>query len=634
VRLFKIILLNATILSPAVAYADEGGTETIVVTANKAETPLSQVGQSVTIIDAEAIETKQAVLISDLLRDVPGVAIARNGGVGTQTSVFIRGSDSDQTAVLIDGVKLNDPSSTGGGFDFGRLLVNNINRVEVVRGAQSVLWGSQAIGGVINVITQQPDKTLSVKARTEYGFRDTGQVVGNISGKTGPVALGIGGGYFRTNGISVFSENRGGIERDGFEQFAANASAAITITDALSVDVRGWYADVKTEFDGGFPFGDTRSFNKTRQFVGYGGLNLNLLDGRFRNRVAVAYTDIDRNDFNPDATPQLQGDARGKNTRFEYQGIFDAADTVRATFGAETEKSSFRFASDFGFGASVDSGDATLNSVYGQISATPISGLTMAAGLRYNTHSDFGNATVFAANFVYSPNDGKTTIRGSYGEGFKAPGLYQLFSIYGNTLLQPETSKGWEASIAQTLIDGAVEVGATWYDRKSRNQIGFINCGPQVGICTDRPFGTYNNIDRTRAQGLEFGLSIKPADALQFQFNYTLNKAVDVATNAQLLRRPRHAVNAAIDYRWSFGLKTGISVAHRSKSNDSDFEAFPFADVQLPSYDIVDIRTSFPLNNKIELYGRVDNVFDATYETALRYGSLGRAAYVGVRFGF
>ena len=209
-RIFKTILLTATILSPVIAHSEDNRDETIIVTASRGETPLSQVGQSVTVITADDIETKQAVDVVDLLRNVPGVTFSRNGGLGTTTSVNIRGADSDQTVALIDGVKINDPSSPGSGFNFGNLLTGNISRIEVVRGSQSVLWGSQAIGGVVNIITREPTKDLTVNANSEYGWRDTGHAVANASGQFGPVSASVGAGYHRSDSFSTFNEARGG----------------------------------------------------------------------------------------------------------------------------------------------------------------------------------------------------------------------------------------------------------------------------------------------------------------------------------------------------------------------------------------------------------------------------------------
>ena len=631
-HIFKTILLSATILSPAIAHAEDNGSDTIIVTASRSETPLSQVGQSVTVITAEDIATRQTTAVVDLLRTVPGVTFTRNGGLGTSTSVNIRGADSDQTVALIDGVKLNDPSSPGSGFNFGNLLTGNISRIEVVRGSQSVLWGSQAIGGVINIITREPTEDLTFNANAEYGWRDTGQVVGNVSGKFGPVSASVGAGYLRSDSFSTFNEARGATERDGYENYGANAKFNIALSDAISVDLRGWYSNGKVGIDGfappTFAFGDTNETAQTEELVGYAGLNVALLDGRFRNRLAFAYTDTARENLDlSGATPFQTFDAKGKNERLEYQGNFDITDGYALTFGAESEKSSFRTSS---FGGPVARADAQIDSFYGHLSVSPFGGLTLTAGARYDDHDTFGGETTLAANGVYSPNDGTTTVRASYGEGFKTPSLFQLFSDFGNTTLNPETSKGWDAGISQKLLDGAIEVGATWFHRNTSNQIVFISCPlPRTGICTNRPFGTYDNVARARAQGLEFGLTLKPVDALTVQANYSWIDAENSANGLQLARRPSQSVNASIDYKWAFGLETGATATVVGDSFDNASNTR-----RLDGYVLVDVRASYPITDGVSIYGRIENLFDEQYETIFRYGTPRRAAYAGVRLSF
>jgi len=624
----SIILFSSVALAclAAPSFADEA--DQIVVTATRSEQPLSQVGASVTVIDAEKIKTRQSVAVVDLLRTVPGVTFSRNGGIGTTTSVNIRGAESDQTVALIDGVKINDPSTPGGGFNFGNMLTDNIARIEVVRGSQSVLWGSQAIGGVINMITAEPGERIAANASAENGWRDSGKLVGNISGKSGPVAASVGGGYYRTDGISTFSEARGGKERDGYRHYGANAKVKVTLSDAISVDLRGWYSDGKTGIDGfpppTFTFGDTDETARTKEFIGYAGLNVALFDGRLRNRLAYALTDTRRQnlDFTSGA-PFETFNAKGRNERFEYQGVFDIVEGWKAIFGAETEKASFRSSS---YGGPFATASARIDSVYGQLNAIPVTGLSLAVGLRRDDHDSFGGKTTFAANGVYSPNGGNTSLRASYGEGFKTPSLYQLFSEYGNSRLKPESSHGWDVGIAQKLLDGRIEAGATWFQRDTGNQIIFINCPALTGICAGRPFGTYDNVTRGRAEGIELSLNLRPTDALTVETNYSWVKAQNRMTGLDLPRRPRHSLNSAIDYQWAFGLKTGATITHVGSSFDNIANTR-----KLAGYVLVDLRASYPVTKGIEIYGRIENLFDEHYETTYRYGSPGRAAFAGVR---
>ncbi len=620
----KIVLLAAAIASPSIAHAEDSSSDIIIVTASRGAQPLSKTGQSVTVITAEEIETRQSNAVADLLRTVPGVTFTRNGGLGTSTSVNIRGADSDQTVALIDGVKLNDPSSTGGGVDFGNLLTGNISRIEVVRGSQSVLWGSQAIGGVVNIITREPTKDLTFNAQAEYGWRKTGQVVGNVSGKFGPVSASIGAGYLRSDSISTYNEARGATERDGYKNYGANAKFNIALSDAISVDLRGRYSNGKAGFDAVYIPADSSETAQTEELVGYAGLNIALFGGRFHNRFAYAYTNTARENLDlSGATPFQTFDAKGKNGRLEYQGSFDVTEGYALTFGAENEKSSYLSSS---YGGPVERANARLNSVYAQLTATPVTGLTLTAGGRYDDHNTFGGRATFAANGVYSPNDGTTTIRASYGEGFKTPSLFQLFSDYGNKTLKPETSQGWDAGITQRLLNGAIEAGATWFHRETSNQIVFIGCGAQTGICINRPDGTYDNVARTRAQGLEVSLALKPVEALTIQANYSFIDAKNRANGLTLARRPSQSVNASIDYRWAVGLETGATITHVGNSFDNASNTR-----RLQGYVLVDLRASYPITKGVSLYGRIENLFDEQYETIFRYGTPRRAAYAGVR---
>ena len=623
----RLILSALFIASGARAEAPD----TIVVTASRAPQPLSRVGQSLTVLDAPEIARRQTQFATDLLRTTPGLSVSRNGGVGGIASVFIRGAESDQTVALIDGVKLNNPASPGGGFDFGNLLTGNIARIEILRGPSSVLWGSQAIGGVVNIVTVAPTDALTINARAEGGSFGTGQAVGNISGTVGPLAASAGAGYFRADGISAFSERRGGREADGYRNTGANARAVLTLTDALSVEARGYYSNGKAQIDGfappTFAFGDTREFSRTREFVGYGGVNAALFDGKLKNRLGYAYTNTRRRNFDPNGFTYETFASRGTNERFEYQGVATPLDWVTATFGAERETSKYRSTS---FGGPQARGRARLDSGYGQVAVTPLAGLTATAGVRHDEHDRFGGATTFAASGVWTI--AATTLRASYSEGFKAPTLFQLQSDFGNQTLRPERARGWDAGVTQRLAGGRIEASATYFDRRSRDLIDFASCfGVVSAICVGRPFGTYDNIARSRARGVEVALAVTPVEALRVQANYTYLDAENRASGSanygkQLARRPRHTVNLVADYAWDFGLSTGATVS---------VEGDRFDDApnrrRTDGHVTADLRAAYPVTANIEVYGRVENLFDARYETVFQYGTPGRAAYGGVR---
>lgn len=605
--------------------------EEIVVTANRTARAVTQVGQSVTVIAEEEIVTRQASDIIDLLRTVPGVTFNRNGGIGGTAGVFIRGAQSDQTLVLIDGVKVNDPASPGGGFDFGPLLVGNIARVEVVRGSQSVLYGSQAIGGVVNLITREPSEELAAFARAEYGERGTGELVGNISGRAGPVAASFGATYLTTDGISAFS---GGSERDGFESLGLNAKIDLAITENVSLDLRGFYADSELDIDGfappSFAFGDTAELSEREDLVGYAGLNAAFLDGRFRNRLGFAYTNIDRANLDLSGSAPFETfAAEGENRRFEYQGVFDTGDIAEFVFGAEREESEFTSVS---FGFPSPPADVWINSVYAQVNATPLTGLSITAGLRHDDHETFGSETTFAASGAFSPNGGDTVIRASYGEGFKAPSLFQLLSDFGNPALAPEESQSWDAGVTQSFFDGRIEVGATYFERDGTNEIVFVGCFDNpLAACNDpgnpRPFGTFDNVARVAADGWEFGLALRPVDGFDVALNYTILDAEDEVSGNRLPRRADETFSVVADYRVAGGFGVGATLLVVGDSFDNAANTVP-----LESYVLADIRASYALSENLELFGRIENVTDEDYETAFQFGQPGRAVFGGVRY--
>ncbi|MGY6636707.1 MAG: TonB-dependent receptor plug domain-containing protein [Erythrobacter sp.] len=607
--------------------------EIIVTAANRTETSLDKVGQTISVLDLAEIERRQTQNVADILRTLPGVTIARNGAIGGVTSVFIRGAESDQTVALIDGVKLNDPSSVGGGFNFGNLMTGNIERIEVLRGSQSVLWGSQAIAGVVNMVTRRPTEELQVNARGEYGFRDTVNLVANASGKAGPLSASVGAGWFRTDGISNFAEARGATERDPYENVGANANFNFAITDAISIDARGWYSRGKLNLDGfappTFAFGDVNEESVTREIVGYTGLNAALFDGRFRNRIGFALTDTNRRNTSFDGPPAETFRGEGRNERLEYQGVVDLAKGWEATFGVEQEISSFTSSS---FGAPATSARARLYSAYAQVVGTVAEGFTITGGVRHDDHDRFGGATTFGASAVYNLAATGTSLRASYAEGFKVPSLFQLFSDFGNTTLAPERSKGWDAGITQSLVDGRIELSAVYFERDSEDLIIFIGCfGVTSPICNNRPFGTYDNVGLARARGAEFAVTMRPTDALSVQFTHGLvdsrNRTVGSANfDRRLQRRPENSSSLLVDYRWPFGLETGFTLTNVSSAFEDAANA-----IRLPGYTLGDIRAMMPIGQNLELTARIENLFDEVYETALNFGQMPRAGYIGVR---
>ncbi len=597
----------------------------IIVTANGIAQPRAEVGQAITVIDSKTLETQQTSVITDVLRTVPSVSVARTGGVGGQTSVFIRGGESSQTLVLIDGVRINDPSTPNAIFDFGALLTGNIARVEVLRGPNSVVWGSQAIGGVINIQTAEPTEALAVNARAEYGFQNTTQAQANVSGRSGIVSGSIGGGYYRTDGISALTNN---VERDGYKNALANAKLTFTFSDSISLDLRGYYNRGTVQFDDPFAFGPlTDPRTRTSQYIGYAGLNVKLLDGRLRNRLSYSRTDISR--IGTDTAVPISfnvNSLKGTLDRFEYQGAFDVVDAVTLIVGLEHERSFARTFFPAG-GTRADRARTTVTSGYGQLIVKPVSGLTLTGGARYDDYSRYGKQTTLGANFAYTPNDGKTLIRGTYAEGFRAPTLTEALLPFGNTALKPETAKSYDVGVEQSLLGGAITASATYFRRTSKDAIIFSFVSFQS-----------ENIERTRSKGVEFGLALRPSSTLNVNAQYSLVNAKDLspgaAFGARLARRPKDNASVSIDWKSPWGLSLGSTVTLTGDSFNALPNIFSPTPPRLDGYALVGVRAAYAINDAVELFGRVENAFDARYETVQGYGVLGRSAYAGVRAKF
>lgn len=605
--------------------------EDVVVTANRSAQPIERVGASVAVLTQAAIEARQTTAVAELLAQTPGVSYSRNGGVGAANSLYIRGAEGHHTVVLIDGVKLNDPSSTQGGFNFGNLLVGDAARIEVLRGAQSTLWGSQAIGGVVNIVTTEPTDAFQGGLDAEAGARGTTYFRGGVGGANERLSWRLAASRYATDGFSAYAT---GTEDDGYDNTGLSGRLNLKITDAVSLDLRSVWSSGRADFDAWN--GDSRDYGKTQELVAYAGLNIDLLDGRFRNRIGYAHTDTDRRNFNPDNKIQpLTFDSESQNRRWEYQGAFAVTETLNTTFGVEHEKSEMKARSlgDWNPNADYGRGEAELNSVYGQVQWTVLDGLTLTGGLRYDDHAQYGDNLLGQVAAAWALNDGATVLRASWGQGFRAPGLYELYSEYGSLDLQPEEAESWEIGVEQRLFDRAV-VSATYFQRDSDNEINYANClpGDAHPICSQPYGGYYQNIQKAETKGVELIGRLDVTERLHLNANYTwtdAKNAVGDHEGKRLRLRPEHMGNLAADYDWAFGLKTGLSVRYVGETFNDLANA-----VKVDAFTLVDLRVSYPIDDNLEVYGRIENAFDEDYQTVLGYGTAGRGVFGGVRVRF
>ena len=616
----KSLFLVAVSALPTVASAQEAGDEptsreeqqvpSITVTANGIATNVENTGQAVTLIEREEIEQVQGGDFTRVLRRAPGVTFNRNGPVGAVTSVNIRGANADQLLVLIDGVRVSDPATPAGGFDFGNLLTGNIGKVDLLRGSNSTIWGSDAVGGVLDVSLRG---TNGLQASAEYGARDTvlASASGGISGDG--YFVGLNGSYFTTDGFSAAAS---GTENDGFEQFALGGSAYVDLTDRVELFLHGRYAEGELEYDG-FPapayvLADTLDTQETRQYSGAAGLAYYGQDLTLRASFSLA--DTERTNFNGAGAETFASD--GSSERITLRGEYRLIGGLTVAFGGEHEWSRI----DPGASTEITGGYTQLGWVLGN--------LAVHVGARVDDHQRFGTEASFGGDLSYGLGD-DWRLRASIGEGFKAPTLFQLYSDYGNQALLPERSTSYDLGFEKGTRGHGTHFALTAYRRDAENLIAFVSCfGSTDPICTDRPFGTYDNTDRARAQGIEVEAGFDIVEGLRLSGVYALVDTEDRSTGNELARRPTTFATLFADYEAPFGLKLGADLRLVSDSFENATNT-----TRLDGYEVLDLRTGFALSDALELFGRVENVFDTQYQTAAGYGQAGRGAFIGVRAG-
>ncbi len=578
----------------------------------------------------------RTLAVSDALQQSPGLTVVRNGGTGQTTTIGLRGAEAGQTLVLIDGVRLNDPSTVDGEALLGDLMVNNIARIEILRGPQSTLYGSDAIGGVVDILTKRGGTMpVAATASAEAGSFDTYRLNAAANGTMDKIAYGAALNYLHSNGISAADSRNGNPETDGTSNLGATLNTRIPLDPQFSIDLRGYFIGARTDFDDNYAppsyaIADSPVYERNRLAAFYAGANLALFGGRFRNRLAAIGSDSTRKTFDsPFYLPLTEDYAyRGQALRFEYQGIFDIDAGDQLTFGAESERTTL--ASTIA-GAADAAGHRRITGVYLQGQTTLFSELTLTAGIRHDSDAEFGGRNSLKLAAAWSPNGGATVVRANYGDGFKAPTLYELFSVYANPVakLMPEIAHGWEAGIDQSFWGGRIRANATYFERRTSNLIDFFSCyGVNSPACALRANqgGYYYNVGRTRARGLELSAEAQLSSTIGVAADFTDMHASDEITHSDLARRPHLTANGRLQWTPLEGWSFGAAAVYVGRRFDGAKNATPLA-----GHFTADVYASHRLNEHLELFGRIENLFDAHYEPVAGYGAPGRAAYVGIR---
>ncbi|NBC35296.1 TonB-dependent receptor [Novosphingobium sp. FSY-8] len=595
---------------------------TVLATGHSAPVDLS--GQAITVVGAEELAQIQGADIARVLSRLPGVSVNRSGTFGGQTAVFVRGAQSEQLAVLVDGVKVEDISAPSGGYDFGGLMSGDIQKVELLRGSNSVVWGSNAIGGVLGITTRE---TNGLQGSVEYGSNGTWSAEGGAGIKRDRYAVSVNVGKVSSDGISTMSSVAGA---NPFRQLRLSGKARLNLAEGLKLSAQGRYVDGRLSID------SYTGYDPVTYASIYGNIGEYQINQQASGRAALEFTrrafgltlggsvaDQRRGYFySGDAQPYQT--YMGRTNRLDLTGYAVLPAGFRLDFGADTEWARAR-TYYYGPGLSaqtrLSSGHALLGWTQGRVA--------LAAGVRVDDHSQFGIHTSFGANGSVTVLDG-LRLRASYGEGFKAPTLYQLLSDYGNKALAPETSRSYDAGVEYGRRDGRVHGALTWFHRDTTNQIDFVSCS-SLGLCASRPYGVYANTGRARAEGIEIEGGVRPTSALHLTATYThlqsQNRTVGNANYGRdLARRPRDMLTLAGDVTVLSGFDLGADVRMVGDSFDNAANT-----VRLDSYVLVGLRAAWQMGHGIELYGRIENLTDARYTVVSGYNTPGRSATIGVR---
>jgi vitamin B12 transporter len=597
----------AALTSSVVSAQDE--LEETVVTATRTPVPLDSVGAPVIVISRSDIERSLASDVSELLQQHAGLEIARNGGPGQTTSLFTRGTESNHTVVLIDGVRINP--GTIGGAALQNIAPESLERIEIVKGPRSSLYGTDAIGGVIQLFTRGAAKN-GVSAGATYGSDHTQQLFSDAAISAGKFKLGFGGSYAESDGMPTFTLDD--VDR-GYRNVTGRVSAELAATDELTFRLRGWRADGRTEYSsqtfGTPPYAPaSQDFeNSVYSFE----TEYRVADGfGIRANFSRALDDI--NQLQAGFGPAVFDYARTRRGTVDVQVDLAKIGAHSLTFGLQRSDENTRAQS---FGTVFDE-DTLVTQAFVQ-DQFEFGRLTSRLALGHVDHETFGNELTWNAEFGVGFDSGTRVVL-SGGSAFRAPDSTDRFGFGGNPDLDPEVSRQVELSVRQKLGDRQ-QVSLSAFDNRIRDLIDYVI------IDFDTFEGQNQNVERARIKGVELGYKYA-GEAWNARAELTLQDPRDETTDDRLLRRSREALVVAAN-RDVGALDLGVDVAAYGNRKEFGFPA-----VTLHSYTLVNATVRYRVNGALTLQGRLENAFDEGYVLAQGYRTEGRSYTVGVRYSF
>ena len=581
--------------------------DSIIVTGTRIPSPLDQIGRSVSVISVEDLEIRQNQFVYDALNAVPGLQIVRSGSFGALTSVSLRGLPSDQTLVVQDGIVLNNPSSFGNGFNFARFDTTDVERIEVLRGAQSTLYGSDAIGGVINIITKDGRKGFAGDAFIEGGsfgtYHGSASVMGGNEIASGRLTI----GGVSTRGFSSADEANGNTEDDSFRNITLSSRGRLSPTPSLSLEGVVRFQDSRNEFDG-FDFltgaADADEVSETNELAIAGIVTHTMLDDRVENKLTISYFRNDRLNLS-DGIPSF--DAIGTRVSYEYQATLTPAEWITVVAGAEYDEQESEVAVGFGGNQTIET-----TSGFGLVRLQPLSFLTINGGVRHDSSPEFSDETTFTVSAVAVAPQTETLFRGSFAEGFRAPTAGE-FSFNPN--LFAEFSRGWDIGVEQPLLGGRAILSATFFDQEIVDLIAF-----------DLAAFTFVNIQEFTSKGVEVALDTKLSDTISVNTAYTYTDALNLSTNIAAGNQPDHRVSIEVAAKPTEKLTLSVGISYNGEEEDG-------AQI-LDDYVLVNLRGAYAISDNLSLYARLENLTDTEYQDNFGFGTAPISVFGGIRAGF
>ena len=594
----------------------------VVVTATRIPTPKLKVASSITVITAKDIALKQQQTLPDVLAEAPGLNVVQTGGPGGQTSVFVRGTDSNHVKVYVDGIDVSDPSSFNEAFDFGQFLTPDIERVEILRGPQSGLYGSDAIGGVINVITKSGNGPPQFTAGLEGGSFDTFNQNAGVSGSTGAFHYAANIEHFDSGATPVTPLNLlapGEARNDNsYDNITASTKLSYDVTSDFDLGLVARYTESHLKLTGdddffvGFP-DPVQSSQVDQQYYLRGTADLSLFAGRFDQTLGVAYSNLQTTDFTPNSGTSL---FYGDRLKVDWQGDVKLTDTETLVIGAEDQNDAI---------TQPISASINIASGYAELQSNPFANFNDTISVRYDTNSRFGDDVTYRVAPTYYIEATGTKLEASVGTGFKAPSLSDLFEsfpafgFFANPNLKPEKSTGYDAGFEQYVFDNRLQFGATYFYNKITDLI------------TDNDaFTTDINVGKAHTDGVESFVLIQPIKPLSFRLDYTYTDAEDDILHEELSRRPRNKWN--FDARWQATPKLSLDADLLSLSSFIDTNRDgSIPRLTAPGYTTVDVTANYDVTSHLTVYGRITNLFNVRYEDPFGFLGPSLGAYAGIK---